>query len=180
MAVWLLIHSPLVGAAAWSRVAAGLQRGGEEAVVPDLTLALAAEGSHATLQADLVARTAKSGSAILVAHSVAGPLLPLIAQRLTWQGIAVTESVFVDAVLPHPGRSAMDVLPPPAVDQLRLMAVDGWLPPWTSWWPPEQLEALLPDAQLRDLVVQSSPRLPEIVEAYLPQASPDRRSAVSR
>ena len=147
MATWLLVHSPLVGPDTWSRVAAELRRRGEEAVTPDLRPTLAAEGCHAVLQAELVAGTVKGGAVVLVAHSAAGPLLPLMAQRLNWQGVTVTASVFVDAGLPHPGRTAMDVLPPPAVEQLRLLTVDRWLPPWTSWWSPEQLQAMLPDPQ---------------------------------
>lgn len=160
MATWLLIHSPLVGPATWSRVAAELRRRGEEAVIPDLTPTLTAETCRAVLQSELVAGMVEGGAVVLVGHSAAGPLLPLIAQRLNWQGVTVTGSVFVDAGLPHPGRSAMDVLPRPAVEQLGLMAVDGWLPPWTSWWPPEQLQAMLPDAQLRRLMTESSPRIP--------------------
>ena len=174
MAAWLLIHSPLVGAATWSKVAAELRRRGQHAIVPDLTPTLVAEGSHATLQAELVAGKAKAGRVVLVAHSGAGPLLPLIAQRLAWQGVSVTASVFVDAGLPHPGRSAMDVLPPPAVDQLRAMAMEGWLPPWPSWWPPEQLEAMLPDAKLRELMIDSSPRVPvTLLTEALPAAGHD-------
>jgi hypothetical protein len=107
-----------------------------------------------------VAGTVKGGAVVLVAHSAAGPLLPLIAQRLNWQSVTVTAIVFVDAALPHPRRSVMDLLPPHAVEQLGLMAVDGWLPPWTSWWPPEQLQDVLPDVQLRRLMVESSPRVP--------------------
>jgi len=180
MATWLLIHSPLVGPGTWSRVAALLRRSGEEAVIPDLTPTLAAEGCHAVLQAELVAGPVKGGAVVLVAHSAAGPLLPLIAQRLNWQGVTVTASVFVDAGLPHPGRSAMDVLPTPAVEQLRLMAVDGWLPPWTSWWSPEQLQAMLPDAQLRKLMIESSPRVPvSLLMEALPAVEEDNLGTCS-
>ena len=169
MSTWLLIHSPLVGPATWTPVATELRRCGEEAIVPDLTPALAGDGDHAARQADLVTVAVKRGSIVLVAHSGAGPLLPLIAYRLAQQNVAVTSSVFVDAGLPHPGQSALDVLPPPAAEQLREMTVKGWLPPWTSWWPAEQLRAMLPDEQLRSMLVESCPQLPT---SLLPKFSP--------
>lgn len=54
------------------------------------------------------------------------------------------------------------------------MAVDGWLPPWPSWWPPEQLQAMLPDAQLRALVFESSPSVPvSLLTEVLPAAGED-------
>ena len=174
MATWLLIHSPLVGPATWSRTAAELQRRGQEAVVPDLVPTLSTEGPHAIRQAEVVAAMPQSGPVVLVAHSGAGPLLPLVAERLARRGVSVTASVFVDAGLPHPGQSAFDVLPPTAVEQLQAMVVDGWLPPWTSWWTPEQLEALLPDAQLRRLMVESSPRVPlRLLTEALPTVDED-------
>lgn len=160
MATWLLIHSPLVGAATWAPVAAELHHRGVTATVPDLSPALTPGGDHASRQADLVATSADSGPVVLVAHSGAGPLLPVIADRLDRQGISATASVFVDAGVPHPRQSRIDVLPAAAVEQLREMTVAGWLAPWTSWWPPEHLHAMLPDEQLRDLLIQTSPRLP--------------------
>lgn len=172
MANWLLIHSPLVGPATWTPVAAELRHRGDTATVPDLTPALSSGGDHASRQADLVAASVSSGPIVLVAHSGAGPLLPLIADRLGHQHISVAASAFVDAGLPHPGQSRLDVLPPPAVEQLREMTVERWLPPWTSWWPADQLDAMVPDQRLRDLLVQTSPRLPaSLFDQTLPRVS---------
>ena len=72
-ATWLLIHSPLVGAATWSRVADDLYRRGEESVVPDLGPTLSAGGSHAILQAELVAETAKGGPVVRSDTAAQGP-----------------------------------------------------------------------------------------------------------
>ncbi len=131
-------------------------------------------------QADLVAVAVKRGPIVLVAHSGAGPLLPLIAHRLAQQNVAVTGSVFVDAGLPHPRQSALDVLAPPAAEQLREMTVEGWLPPWTSWWPAEQMRAVLPDEQLRSLLVESCPRLPaSLFTEVLPTVSEQELGACS-
>lgn len=173
MATWLLIHSPLVGAATWTPVAAQLRQLGHDVVVPDLAPALSsAETDHASRQADLVAKAVRAGPVNLVGHSGAGPLLPLIADRLVQQRISVAASVFVDAGLPHPGRSRLDVLPTALVEQLRQMTVDGWLPPWTSWWPAETLHSMLPEQHQRELLVQSSPRLPAtLFDQGLPDAN---------
>ncbi|MBT2520022.1 hypothetical protein [Arthrobacter sp. ISL-28] len=161
MATWLLIHSPLVDAATWAPVAARLRKRGHEAVIPDLSPALSDGGSHVSRQAELAAAAVGHGPVYLVAHSAAGPLLPLIAHQLGMQDIAVLASVFVDAALPHPGQSALDVLPAAAVQHLHDMTVEGWLPPWTSWWSPEQLGAMLPDEQLRNALIEACPPLPE-------------------
>lgn len=173
MASWLLIHSPLVVAATWTPTAAQLRQLGHDVVVPDLTPALASDQTdHASRQADLVVASVESGPVVLVGHSGAGPLLPVIADRLVQQRISVTASVFVDAGLPHPGRSRLDVSPAALVEQLRQMTVDGWLPPWASWWPPEILLALLPERHQRDRLVQSSPRLPvTLFDETLPAAN---------
>ncbi len=171
MASCLLIHSPLVGAATWTPVAAQLRQLGHDVVVPDLTTALSsAETDHASRQADLVVATVRAGPVNLVGHGGAGPLLPVIADRLLQQRISVAASVFVDAGLPHPGRSRLGVLPTALVAQLRQMTVDGWLPPRTSWWPPETLHSMLPEQQQRDLLVPKSPRLPA---SLFDQALPD-------
>ncbi len=160
MSTWLLIHSPLVDAETWVPAAARLRERGHEAVIPDLSPALSDGGAHVSRQAELAGAAVGHGPVYLVAHSAAGPLLPLIAHQLGMRDIAVLASVFVDAALPHPGQSALDVLPAAAVQQLHDMTVEGWLPPWTSWWSREQLEAMLPDEQLRNVLIETCPRLP--------------------
>ncbi len=161
MMTWVLVHSPLVGPASLQPMAAELRVRGQHVILPDLRPALAAEeGDHVCAQVNAAAAAVDDGPVTLVAHSGAGPLVPVIAQRLVQQGVPVAASVFVDARLPHPGKSAADVLPPPAAGQLQSITTDGWLPPWTSWWPPGQLEALVPNAQLRILLINDCPRLP--------------------
>jgi hypothetical protein len=39
----------------------------------------------------------------------------------------------------------METAPPELADQLRAMATDGWLPPWSDWWGADDLTELLPD-----------------------------------
>ena len=55
----------------------------------------------------------------LVGHSRAGALLPAIAARL---GPAVRKIVYVDARLPHPGRTWLSTLSPEQADRMRAKA----------------------------------------------------------
>lgn len=72
----------------------------------------------------------------------------------------MTSRVLIDAGLPHPNQSTADVLPGEMSEQLHAMTINGWLPPWTSWWPSGQLEALVPDARLREALIDDCPQLP--------------------
>lgn len=84
----------------------------------------------------------------------------MIAERLAQQGVSVTSRVLIDAGWPHPGQSTADVLPGEMNEQLHAMTTDGWFSPWTSWWPSEQLESLVPDVQLRGALIDDCPPLP--------------------
>ena len=80
---------------------------------------------------------------VLVAHSNAGRLVPVVVQASPRPVVA---SVFVDAALPErrgptPGATAQRL----AV--LRGMAGDdGRLPPWTHWFDEAQVAPLFPNA----------------------------------
>ena len=90
------------------------------------------------------------GVDVVVAHSGAGVLVPLVVDRLR-----ATTAVFVDALLP--GN--------PTSDRFRgflaTLPVDaGFLPRWSDWWSPEQLAELVPDPELRARIVADESRLP--------------------
>ena len=82
---------------------------------------------------------------ILVGHSGAGSQLPAFAEQLG----GVERAMYVDALLPHPGRSWAQTVPAAFVDRLESQTVDGMLPPWPEWWGDEAMRALLPDDALR-------------------------------
>ena len=84
---------------------------------------------------------------ILVAHGAAGPLVPSIVAA---SGPAVRGAIFVDATLPHPGRSWLNTAPPELADGLRAMTKDGLMPPWDRWFPPGALARLVRDPALLD------------------------------
>ena len=163
----VLVHSPFVGPSSWSGVAEELRRGGRQVVVPSLVGALTSPSPLHPALAGAVA-DAVSGRVALVVHSGAGPLVPAVVDLMPSQVAAV---VFVDATLPHPGRTWVDTVPAEMADQLRgMVGTDGLLPPWHEWFPPEALTDLLPDAQTRAEFCANVPRVPL---RYLEEVAPD-------
>ena len=98
-----------------------------------------------------------SAPVVLVAHSGAGPLLPAIAERL---GGRVRGHVFVDASIPEPGASRLELLAaelPEAAEQLRpLLGRGGRFPTWTD----EDLRGEIPDEALRRRVLDELRPMP--------------------
>lgn len=141
-----LVHSPLLGPVSWEPVANRLSALGHEVAVPDL---------RGLTTADQIEAAAAEPTAVLAGHSGAGPLLPAIASLMG----AVEVVVFVDAALPHAGRSRLAALPPEFADCVRSMARDGVLPPWTEWFGDEVMRGLVPDEDARARLVGDTPRV---------------------
>jgi hypothetical protein len=105
------------------------------------------------------------GPIVLAGHSGAGSRLPAIAHELT----TVRHAVFVDALLPHPGRSWAQTVPQEFVEKLESRAVDRRLPPWPEWWGEDAMRALLPDDALRARFVAECPSVPvSVVHEVMP------------
>jgi hypothetical protein len=156
----VLLHSPLVGPATWAPVAAELNRAGRHTVVPDLRGVATAGAPWWPEALSAVARAvdAAAGSElVLVPHSNAGLLTPAVAAHLRSLGHRVGSCVYVDAAMPAEGDVPLGA--PGLVPLLEGLAVDGGLPPWTQWWEPAEVDALLP-ARYREAVVSEQPRLP--------------------
>ncbi len=100
---------------------------------------------------------------VLVPHSNAGLLVPAIVEALDDQ---VRGVVFVDAALPGRGHYTTP-------DFLCALAVDGLLPPWTSWWDEAEVAELFPDAATRAQVEAEQPRMPLSYFDHLPPAPDD-------
>ncbi|GAA5015856.1 hypothetical protein GCM10023258_00890 [Terrabacter aeriphilus] len=147
----LLLPSPLLPGHVMDDLAVSLGRAGLPATVaaPDL-----APGEGPPDLVDRWARQVRSGT-VVVAHSNAGYLAPHV-RRAAGTGGPV---VFVDAALPPP--SGHHRLAPPALRSWlgELAEDEGLLPPWTRWWPREDLEQALPTGQFDDLD-RTCPRLP--------------------
>jgi hypothetical protein len=103
-----------------------------------------------------------AGVDVLVGYSGSGPLMPEIAERLP----GVQQVLFVDATLPHRPLSA------DRRDALRALAVDGWLPPWSAWFPPEVVRQMVPDDRTRERFVAGLGRFPLAHFDEAPAADP--------
>lgn len=154
----VLVHSPLVGPLTWQTTAKSLRREGVPVVAVSLAGAAGRPGYPALARAAAEQIDAERiGAAVLVAHSGAGALLPAVAEAARTE---VRAAVFVDALLPHPGRSWFDTAPPPLAEHLRALARGGRLPPWHEWFPPGTVETLLPGDALRERFLRELPELP--------------------
>ena len=98
-----------------------------------------------------------AGPSVIVVHSGAGSLVPAIADAAP--GL-VAQVIFVDAILPHPGRSWLETAPAPLAERLRKLARDGVLPPWNQWFDADPTVALISDAGMRATFLADLPRLP--------------------
>ena len=155
----VLLHSPLVGPRTVEPLADALRRHGRTVVVPRMHhvgFAGARQWSSWVRAATEQIGDAHADSVVLVGHSGAGPLLPILAERLRGP---VAGLVFIDAGLPPPDGQ-MAVAPRDLRNHLRTIAVDGVLPPWSEWWGSDAMGRLIPDAQDRVAVVAELPRVP--------------------
>lgn len=162
---FVLAPSPLLGPASWDATAHALAERGHDVAVARPPALLEIGGDYYPALADALAR-ACDGRAVLVAHSGAGAVAPTAVKAAAGRLGAV---VFVDAILPHPGRSWFDTAPPQLRAQLEAGAQQGLLPAWDGWWPPGALERLVPDEAARAAVIAELEPLPI---AYFEEAAP--------
>lgn len=149
---FILLHSPLTGAAAWGPVAAELASRGIEAtrpVIPPM-VALAAPYYESAARAVAAQVLSQGGPFILVVHSAAGGLAPAVVAASKGQ---VRGVLYVDAIPPHPGRCWFETAGDGLVAVLKSKAEDGMIPAWQHWFPPGALEGLLPEGPLRERFV---------------------------
>ena len=111
-----------------------------------------------------VATQADAAPWIAVLHSGAGGFAPAIAAASE----RLAGFVFVDAVLPYPGRTWLETAPALA-ERLPRLVTDGLLAPWNQWFDPDPTARLLPDPTVRQAFVRDLPRVPfAFVEAACP------------
>jgi pimeloyl-ACP methyl ester carboxylesterase len=158
--MFVLIHSPLVGPSTWQRVAHELQAEGLEVSVPALH---DAEGTgipywqqHATAVQQALSAVSTDRRLILVGHSGAGPVLPVIREHLAQP---VAAYMFVDAGIPQPGASRLDLIAAELADLFQsfhaFLIEGGRFPDWRD----EDLVEEIPDRQLRHrLLAELQPR----------------------
>jgi len=109
--VYVLIHSPLVGGLTWTLVAEQMQQRGQSVVVPILSDSADSQAPYWEQHAESVAQAFQNFpqdiALILVAHSGAGPLLPIIRQSIP---NPIQAYVFVDAGIPRDGATRLDLM----------------------------------------------------------------------
>ena len=156
--MFALIHSPLVGPYTWALVADELRRTGIGAAVPVLAEVDVAHPpfwqQHAEAAAQMVKLIPPDRPPILVGHSGAGMLLPVIRQTLSRP---VAGYIFVDAGLPKDGMSRLDLFESAEeAEQFRQAAKDGLLPTWSD----EDLREVIPNDEVRRRFVAELRPLP--------------------
>lgn len=156
----VLVPSPFVGASCWKALAD---------LLPDAVAADYGGVSPSDWYGGVARRVAQDVDHtpwIAVLHSGAGGFAPALAaasQRLAG-------FIFVDAVLPYPGKSNLETAPADLVVQLRrLTAPDGRLAPWNEWFGADPTPRLIPDAVARERFITDLPRVPF---AFLEAKSP--------
>lgn len=172
-----LIHSPLVGPFTWQLVRDELAKRHFDVIVPALfdQPDAAAQGTavpywqqHARSVAEGLAQVPHNRRIVLVAHSGAGPLLPVIRQSLPH---SVRAYVFVDAGLPRDRLSRLDLMK--LQDQAwadefhQSLLQGGRFPDWTA----DDLRDTIPDETVRrqlvaDLRPRSLPFFTEPIPAF--------------
>ena len=157
---YILIHSPLVGPLTWTLVADQLRQRGLAVLVPTLTDSPDSEEpfwkQHADSVSQALAQIPQDIPVTLVAHSGAGPLLPVIREMLA---NPVNAYLFVDAGLPRNGATRLDLMksenPEWATQFQEELERGGSFPNWSF----EDLQEIIPDQSLRrQMVAEIRPR----------------------
>ena len=149
--MYVLIHSPLAGPLTWSLVANEMRKRSLDVLVPVLEDSPASNAPLWKQQAESAARSIADipidFPLSLVAHSGAGPLLPVIRQSIP---NPVSAYVFVDAGLPQDGATRLDLMLSEDPDWARefqaFLEGGGRFPDWSI----DDLREILPDEPLRD------------------------------
>jgi hypothetical protein len=192
--IYILIHSPLVGSLTWSLVANEMRQKGLDVLVPTLVDSPSSKEPYWKQYAESVAQALapipQNTFLTLVAHSGAGPLLPVIRQLLV---NPVSAYVFVDAGIPRDGATRLDLMrseDPEWAKQFQEELERGErFPNWSC----DDLQEVIPDEPLRkQIVAEIRPRgldfftepipvfdgWPDVPCIYIQFSAPYKRPAV--
>lgn len=164
-----------MGPLTWEAVADGLRGRGAAVAVPSLRRVAADGPPYAEPMADVVAAAAAELGAddvVLVGHSGAGPVLPAAGRAVVARGVRTAAYLFVDAALPHPGRSRLASVHPSFRARLAELLDGDFLPPWSDWFDPHALDALLPEEEVRHRFRAELDRVPvALLREQLPEVA---------
>ena len=157
----VLVPSPFTGAITWNATAEILP----DAVIVDYGSVSAPDWYEQV--AERVVAQIDGRKWIAVLHSGAGGFAPALKCAST----SLAGFIFVDAVLPYPGKSCLETVPEYRVSKLKRLTKDGLLAPWNEWFGPSLLPQLVPDQQAREAFTR---RLPRVPFAFLEAVSPTK------
>ena len=164
----ILLHGPLVGPAVWRPVAEEAERRAIEAIVPALPgFGALTPPWYPALAWAVADRLPTDGQGVLVAHSAAGGLATSVVAAAPGR---IRMVVFVDAILPHPGRSWFDTAADGFAAMVRAKLVDGQVPAWDRWFPPGAIAGLIDDPAAR---AGFEAELRPVPVAFLDEPAPD-------
>jgi alpha/beta hydrolase family protein len=175
--VYVLIHSPLVGPLTWKLVADEMHQRHLDAIIPTLEDSTDSKEPFWKQHADSVRRSLKhiplDTPLSLVAHSGAGPLLPVIRRSIP---NPVHAYVFVDAGLPGEEATRLDLMQLEESDWAKefqiYLEAGGRFPNWSS----DDLQEIISDESLREqMVAEIQPRALDFFTEPIPvfKAWPD-------
>jgi hypothetical protein len=152
----VLLHSPLLIATAWGDWPTELERAGLAALAVDVSEDLAppyAAAYIASAAKQITAATDVRQPLVLVGHSGAGPLLPQIAAACRAGRRPVRGYVFLDAGLPRPAASRLDLMESEdaefAAALREHLTAGGRFPDWTA----DDLAGAVPDRSARKMII---------------------------
>ncbi len=158
--IYILIHSPLVGGLTWTLVADQMRQRSLDVMVPILNDSPDSKEpfwkQHAESVSQALVDIPKDTAVTLVAHSGAGPLLPVLRQSIP---NPVRAYVFVDAGIPQANATRLDMMKSEesnwAQEFQAYLESGGSFPNWTS----DDLREILPNDKIRQqLVSELRPR----------------------
>jgi pimeloyl-ACP methyl ester carboxylesterase len=103
MSLFCLVHGACQGAWVWDLLIPHLEAQGHKTVAMDLPIEDPAATLFDYVDVVLEALPETEEDVILVGHSMAGPVIPLVAARYR-----VRQLIFIGSLIPHPGVSFLD------------------------------------------------------------------------
>ncbi len=167
---YVMIHSPLVGPLTWQLVRREMQQRGLTVIVPELIdhpdSTRPFWQQHAGSIAGSLTLIPQNRDIVWVAHSGAGPLLPILSTMMEHSIVAY---VFVDAGIPRDGLSRLDLMrlqDQAWADQFHQVLLRGERYPT---WDEDELREVIPDDTLRrKMVAEIRPRSLEFFTEPIP------------
>jgi pimeloyl-ACP methyl ester carboxylesterase len=179
----VLVHGAWHGAWCWQRVAEGLRNGGQRVYAPTLTGMgdrhhLSSKGITLETHIRDVIATIESEEltdVVLVAHSYAGYLAAAARDRI---GERLSHVIYLDALLPVPGKAARDTWPPDLVANVEKTLIEGYR---LASFPPELFDVPATDKANYDWMKRRLTDMPYgVFQTAYPATLPANAAATAR